>query len=126
MMSPRGIIACGLLALLFSHAGCQAEAVNDVPEDLLGTWTTGAPRYDDRYLKFTSDSVIVGTGEYTSDTYIVVDIKKETEKFRTLYTVSYKKPGGANYKLTFYYDADDGGLLTFKHQEHLIWERERG
>lgn len=126
MMSPRGIIACSLLALLFSHAGCQAEAVTDIPEYLIGTWTTGAPQYDDRYLQFSSNHVMFGTGEYTYDTFTVVDIKKETEKFRTLYTVSYKEPGGARYKLRFYYDADDGGLLTFKNQAHLIWARERG
>jgi len=126
MRSPRGIIACSLLALLFSHAGCQAEAVTDIPEYLIGTWTTGAPQYDDRYLQFSSNHVKFGTGEYTYDTFTVVDIKKETEKFRTLYTVSYKEPGGARYKLRFYYDADDGGLLTFKNQAHLIWARERG
>ena len=126
MRSPRGIIAFSLLALLFSHAGCQAEAVTDIPEYLIGTWTTGAPQYDDRYLQFTSNHVMFGTGEYTYDTFIVVDIKKETEKFRTLYTVSYMEPSGAKYKLRFYYDADNGGLLTFKNQAHLIWARERG
>lgn len=126
MMSPRGIIACALLTLLFSYFGCQSDTVNDLPGELVGTWRTEAPGYGDRYLTLTPGSVIFGTGEYSYDTYTIVDIEKTTEKSRTVYTVYYKEPGGVNYKLKFYYDADDGGLMTFKNQEHLIWARERG
>ncbi len=130
MRSPRGIIACALLTLLFSHFGCQSDTVNDLPGELVGTWRTAAPGYGDRYLTFTPGSVIFGTGESTYNTYAIVDVKKQREKSRTLYTVYHKEPAGEhygeNYKLSFYYDTDDGGLITFKNQAHLIWARDRG
>ncbi len=111
-------------AILATFIGCSPEKDTTVPADLIGVWRTVAPQYADTFLQFTANGVTFGRGEYTDDSYAIVNIENVSEDSRTLYIISYNDLDSEEYKLSFYYDPANGGLITFKNQEHLIWARE--
>ncbi len=121
MTIARALIAFTLLSIL---SGCQAEP--DVPEHLVGTWKTRAPQYADRFVEFTMDSLIFGTGGDSADSYMITKIEEVDDGLQTLYTISYTIPEGQEFRLSFYHDLSKGGVIWFKNQDHLIWTKERG
>ncbi len=121
MTIARALIAFSLLSAL---SGCQAEP--DLPDHLVGTWTTRAPQYADRFLEFRSDSLGFGTGDGSIESYRIASIETVDEGEQTLYTISYANQEGQEYMLSFYHDLRKGGVIWFKNQDHLIWTKERG
>lgn len=121
MTMARTFIVLTLLSVL---SGCQAEL--DVPDQLVGTWKTAAPLYADRFLEIEKEALTFGTGDGSSDSYVIASVEKVNEDNNTLYTISYTNEEGQEYLLSFYHDPRKGGLIWFKHQDHLIWTKERG
>ncbi len=119
-MITRTLIAFTLLSIL---SACQAEP--DVPDHLVGTWKTGALQYKDRFLEFSTDSLVFGTGDGSVDSYMIASIEKVDAGEQTLYTISYTNQEGQEYMLSFYHDLRKGGVIWFKNQDHLIWTKER-
>ncbi|MEE9231251.1 MAG: hypothetical protein V3U86_11155 [Acidobacteriota bacterium] len=121
-MKPKPVFLA--FTILATFIGCSPEKDTTVPADLIGVWRTGAPQYADTFLQFTTNGVTLRKDEYTYDSYAIVNIENVSEDSRTLYTISYEDLDGGEYKLSFYYDPANGGLIRFKNQEHLIWARE--
>ena len=104
---------------------------NDVPAYLIGTWKSGTPGYEDRFMLFTQHSVVFGTGGYAGDVYVVDEI--EISPFaedapggankRELFTIRYMRADKLKISLSFYYDPPPLGVITFKNQENLKWTK---
>jgi hypothetical protein len=126
MSIKQCLIAGSLLLLCLGLSGCQAERTASVPEQLHGVWTTEAHGYADTFLEFTSETMVLGTGLYAANSYLVVNLEEGREEKGSRYTVFYKDIDGEEYQLSFYYDPTNGGVIRFKNQDHLIWAREEG
>ncbi len=110
-------------AILATFIGCSPEKDTTVPADFIGVWKTGAPQYADTFLQVPTNGVTLRKDEYTYESYAIVNIENVSEDSRTLYTISYNDLDSGEYKLSFYYDPENGGLIRFNNQEHLIWAR---
>jgi hypothetical protein len=110
-------------ALQAGLAGCQpAEVV--VPYELVGVWRTRAPQYADRFLEFTEHGLIFGRKDERPAPRPIHAIELTREPGRTLYLVSYRNEHEQDYTLAFYFEWTDGGVITFKHQQHWQWLKE--
>ncbi len=100
--------------------GCQQTAT--VPQQLIGVWTTSAPRYVDRYVEFTINSLIfgIGNGEYRS--HFIHKIKVKQKNNKKLYTFHYKDSEGETWTLRLTYNPDAGGTIQLSNR-NAIWKK---
>ena len=111
-----------LLFILLSFLGCQKEAT--VPQHLIGVWKPVASEheYEDRYLKFTEDSLIFGVGEGREVAHLIRKIKTKKKDNETLYTFYCIDPEKEEWTYTVTYKPDFGGIITMKKRDE-IWKK---
>src|SRR5574341_1493240 len=110
------------LALLLALVGCGPERTKTVPEELIGVWKTQAPDYADRFLELTRDSIRFGTGGDEFYVRSIVGVEKVLEDGSTLYTVFYIDPADPEkyqYKVAFYYDPGNQGVIRYKNRKDI-------
>ncbi len=61
----------------------------DIPEDLIGKWTTSEPRYQDRFFEITKETLTYGLGGDRKDIYFISSMKKSLEGNDILYTITF-------------------------------------
>jgi hypothetical protein len=105
--------------LLLFFVGCEREVV---PQHLMGTWTTSAPGYEDRYLKISAQTIIYGIGDGEEVSYTIDKIKSKQGNGGIEYTFYYKDVEGGKNSLTVTYRPDSGGTLQIKNSVE-IWEK---
>ena len=98
----------------------------DIPENLIGEWTTSAPGYEDRFIEITKETIVYGLGGDKKDVYFISNLETNPERNKLLYTISFKNKDGLEFTRSFYYDPENGGTIQFKHQEHIEWRKEKG
>lgn len=106
------------LFLIF-FVGCKGEVI--VPQHLIGVWETPAPKYADRYMKFTEHTLIYGLGEGGEVSHEIERINVEQGGGGTMYTLYYRDSEGEKWTLTFTYSPDTR-TIQIKNNEEL-WER---
>lgn len=109
------IVSLFLLLLL----GCKGEVV--VPPHLIGVWETPAPKYADRYMKFTEHTLIYGIGEGEEVSQEIEKIDMEQAGGGTLYTFRYRDSEGEKWTLIFTYSPDTR-TIQMKNSD-VIWEQ---
>ena len=122
MKTASVLIALVLVGVLPT---CEPK-IKTVPDHLLGVWHTKHARYADRFLEFRPQSVTFGTGSNASQTYAIEQIEEVSVESETLYTVTYLDTNLEEYRLSFFYPAASGGILSFKNQEGLTWKKTEG
>jgi hypothetical protein len=95
----------------------------DFSKDLIGKWTTSAPRYQDRFFEITKETLIYGLGGDKIDVYLISSIEESLEGNNRLYTINYKNTDGLKFTQSFYYHPENGGSIQLKHQEHIEWRK---
>ena len=95
----------------------------DIPENLIGKWTTSAPGYEDRFIEITKETFVYGLGGDKIDVYFISNLETNPEGNKLLYTISFKNKDGLEFTRSFYYDSENGGAIKFKHQEHIEWRK---
>jgi len=95
----------------------------DIPENLIGKWTTSAPGYEDRFLEITKETLTYGLGGDKEDIYFISNLETNPEKNKLPYTINFKNKDGLEFTRSFYYDPENGGAIQFKHQEHIKWRK---
>ena len=111
-----------VLVLLVSCLACD-RGIKSPPDDLLGVWTTDAPAFEGRYLKFEKDRVLFGVGHDklpAIQQILGIDVRQDGK--RTLYTLHSMDADGAH-ELVFVYDPADGGTLRIKNQRAVVWKK---
>jgi hypothetical protein len=95
----------------------------DIPENLIGKWTTSAPGYEDRFIEITKETFVYGLGGDKKDVYFISNLETNPERNKLLYTISFKNKDGLEFTRSFYYDSENGEAIKFKHQEHIQWRK---
>jgi hypothetical protein len=103
---------------LIAAFACAQEAT--VPEALMGEWRTPAPRYEDRYLRFTTSSLAFGIGDGQEVCHPIRKIEAAKEHSATVYTVHYMDSEGkeSTLRLTYRFDAEETIQLNNRNE---IW-----
>lgn len=94
-----------------------------LPDDLVGHWTTSAPKYTDRFLELSEVVVIFGTGEDNIDVNFISSVDKRVEGGSTLYTINYHDPKGMDGQVSFYWNPSEK-VIRLKNQKRIVWEKE--
>jgi len=97
----------------------------DIPVNLTGKWTTSASGYQDRFIELTKETLVYGLGGDKKDVYLISSIKKGLEGNNILYTINFKNTDGLKFSRSFYYHPEHGGIIQFRHQEHIEWHKEK-
>ncbi|MEA3230407.1 MAG: hypothetical protein U9Q05_01445 [Thermodesulfobacteriota bacterium] len=100
------LFAGGMIVLMMiALSACQQEI--KVPPDLIGVWHTFAPKYKDRYIEFTDNTLIFHIGNDGEIVHAINKMKFENENFLKLYTFYYQDSEGEKWTLSLSYDPDN-------------------
>ena len=108
-----------ILTLIAPFACTQGVTV---PEALMGEWRTPAPRYEDRYLRFTTSSLAFGIGDGQEVSHPIRKIKATKEHHATVYTVHYSDSEGDESTLMLTYRFDTEETIQLKNRNE-IWKK---
>ena len=120
-MRRTGIVI--VFAVLAALVACGPERTKTPPDELIGTWKTSAPKYADTFIELTRTTITFGAGEAGSHVRSIAAVEKVREDGNILYTVFYVDQGGQEYKLAFYFDPANGGVMRWKNQKSIAWTR---
>ena len=119
-MKLAGALIIGVF--LLSSLGCSPEKEVVVPEELIGQWSTSAPRYADRHFEFTKKSLIFKVGDEETGIHKVKELEQFSDGNATWYTITYLSLG-EKYKFSFsLYPAEDG-IIKIVNQANVQWAR---
>ena len=124
-MRKRWLIATVIAFTIFvSHCG-DKEISSD---ELLGVWTTPAPKYADRSFGLRKESITFGIGEGNFKTYFIkkIHVKQFPQDNSRLYTIYYEDEEGNDCTFAFYYYHENGGIIRLKNQREIEWKKEQG
>jgi len=91
--------------------------------DLQGVWTTTHPRYQDRFLQFSTGTIAFGWGEAGAGAYAIDEFDSEPAENSTLVHIRYVDLAMTDYQLSFYYVDQSGGTIWMKNQKGVYWNR---
>jgi hypothetical protein len=121
-LRSRLVPILGLLLLV----ACLREQERTVPDELLGTWTTGVPGYADRHLRIGRDEIAFGTGDHAEVLNLLVGIdSRPADEGRTRYTLFYRSLEGVDAELTLTVAPGTPTRLQLDYRE-AVWTRNGG
>jgi hypothetical protein len=94
-------------------------------DEFVGVWNTTAINYEDRFFKISDSTIAFGIGDGKQDIYYIQAVTQTLEDKKHLYTISYENIEKTDFKLSFYYDRDAGGVIRFKNQMDIEWTRDK-
>lgn len=94
-----------------------------LPAEVVGTWTTTAPGYEDRKIQFQPTQLRFYTGPAAFSTHDVRRVQSTGRTGVTIYTVDYGSADGTA-TLTFQYVSGRRPAIRLRHQT-FVWWRER-
>lgn len=104
-------------------AGCGGEPGEDLPEKVLGTWSTARAPYEGRSFRIARDSIYFETMDGFFEGYPIEEVDISTDEGRLLFTVVYRSPADREYDFSFYYDTPGGGQIRFKNRQAVPWDK---
>jgi hypothetical protein len=120
-MKLKGFVGFLIVTALL---GCEIWKNKAIPEELLGVWTTSAPRCEDCLLVIKDGVIIFQNGISYIDINYIKDIKKFPENGKTLYIIYYDDIEGVDNKLSLFHSKTaGGGVIRFKNQRKVKWTR---
>lgn len=90
------------------------------PEELIGSWTTTAPGYEDKVLLITKNGLAFNAGEGAAEGQAIRQVETIPDGPRTFYTIVYGTSRSDEQVLSFHYHSRKH-TITFKTQSHLVW-----
>ena len=118
-----GVWAWTIVALFGSLMSCAGPKITEVPDELVGVWTTTAGDYRGRSLELRNRSVLFGTGEGSPSPDTVVEVTREPDDGETAYTIVARDQAGDDFKLHLLYDAAQSEL-RLKNRPEVKWTKE--
>ncbi|MBW2490544.1 MAG: hypothetical protein JRE65_05290 [Deltaproteobacteria bacterium] len=97
----------------------------DIPENLIGKWTTSEPRYEDRFFEIKKETIVYGLGGDKQDVYFVSNLETRLQGNQILYTLSCKDTDGLKFTRSFFYELINGGVIRFKNQKNIKWMKKK-
>jgi hypothetical protein len=114
------ILALGIIGGVISNLGNAPSC----PDELIGSWTTTAPGYEDKVLLITKSGLAFNAGEGVVEGQAVRRLEAIPDGLGTLYTIVYGTSRSDEQALSFHYHSREH-TITFKTQSHLVWTRNR-
>ena len=116
----------GVLVLLVTLAIIFCSNDSRVTLDkFYGLWKTTAENYEDRFFEITDSTIAFGIGNGKQDIYYIQAVTKTVEDKQNLYTITCENIEETDFKLSFYYDRNAGGVIRFKNQMDIEWTRDK-
>jgi hypothetical protein len=122
-MKKTRFIAVLITLIVFGWQCGNNEISSD---DLIGVWKTSEPKYTDRSFEITKGTITFGIGEGNFEIYSIKKIRMEkiAEEKSILYTIYYENSDGDENIFAFYYTPEKGGIIRFKNQRQIEWEKQ--
>jgi hypothetical protein len=95
----------------------------DMPQALIGEWTTEAPNYAGRSFKLDKMTVTFDLGDDGARVYPLVKLKQRMEGSREYFEVVYGQNSEPEQILRFDYRRAEGGTIHISHQKNVVWTR---
>lgn len=120
--------ALGILMVICLFSGCGGELI---PPELIGTWTTSAPRYESVSMEITTETIIFRDGRGYAGVNRITGLERKEEKDGALYEMAYEGDEGGPFMLSFYLKEARRGkdlqtVIVYKNQKNLTWTKEAG
>ncbi|GMR12052.1 MAG: hypothetical protein BMS9Abin29_0239 [Gemmatimonadota bacterium] len=110
--------------LLLLTAGCEPPALEEVPTELLGRWTTTDARYADRAFEITPETFYLGQGDDRFVSYTILRIRIIPRRDKSpVHSVEYRDESGDETAFQFLVSDEQGGTIRFPNQRELVWRR---
>ncbi len=120
IFGARSLLPLPLLLMV----GCEPPAFEEVPTDLIGRWTTTAPRYADRAFEITPETFYLSQGEDLFVAYEILQIRIiRSNDQPPVHSVEYRDESGAETSFDFLVSDDEGGTIQFTNQKGMLWRR---
>ncbi len=115
-----------LATLVFGQIACAPAQATPVPPELIGVWETDNEKYFDRFFTIRGTTITFGTGEGTSETYLITRVERIPFVGDNLYTVEYTNPEGDPYRFSFFFfGGGEQHQIRLKNQRYIVWMRSR-
>ena len=96
----------------------------DIPDGMVGRWTTTVPTYADRSFTVAKDSVTFLTSAQDSTIYPILDVRSRSAEQGTGYTIYYAS-FGADLEFSVVFTDGPDPTIQFINQREMIWKKER-
>ncbi len=97
--------------------------VQTIPENLIGTWITTAPGYEERYMEFEEEKLTIGTGPESIELNFITEVQSTEQGGEISYSIRYRNVQQIPFELHLAYLRENGGKFTIRHLENIIWRR---
>jgi len=120
-------IIVGAILLGISLVGCHKPEPLRLPPELLGRWTTTAPKYADRYFELRANhTAVFGLGGRRVDVSPIVAIELVRDGDFLQYHISHLSEVGEVYRFSLSYHPARPSELRFVNQPNIVWTKGRG
>ncbi|MGD9039434.1 MAG: hypothetical protein PVH82_07350 [Desulfobacteraceae bacterium] len=118
----RGFLA---LAISIFLLGCQPKEDETLPPELMGVWTSPAPRFKYDTLELSKENIVFTSGRFQDfiSVNFIVKVEKRPERNHVFYTIHYENIEGQKYKFSFYYYPTKGNVIRLKNQLEFEWKK---
>jgi hypothetical protein len=112
-----------LTALVLGLGGCEGGTRLDlVPNELVGTWTTDAPGYDERALEIFEDGLVIWAEGVMIESRVLRTVRRWDRAGLASYRFEYLDSDGGLTDFEFDFRAADG-LIRIRNQPDIAWRR---
>ena len=119
------IPSCALFIILTTSLFLCGGDTRVALDQFFGVWKTTALNYEDRFFEISDSTITFGTGNGKQDICYIQAATKTVEDKNILYTITYANLEETDFKLSFYYKKDHGGVIQFKNQMDIEWTRDK-
>lgn len=105
--------------------GCQPKEDETLPPELIGVWTSAAPRFKDDTLELSKEHIVFTSGEFQDfiSVNFIQKVEKKPERNHIAYTIHFENIEGQKYKFSFYYYPAKGHVIRLKNQVEFEWRK---
>jgi hypothetical protein len=123
--SPKLRVIFLILTIPILLLGCQPKEDETLPAELMGVWTSAAPRFKNDTLELSKENIVFTSGEFQDfiSVNFITKVEKRPERNHVAYTIHYENIEGQKYKLSFYYYPNKGNAIRLKNQLEFEWKR---
>ena len=125
LLRSHSFLLWATAAVVGSLVSCGGQKLTEVPEELIGIWTTTATEYDGRSLELRSKYVVIGTGDGSADADPVVEVVVNRTAGTTAYTIVSSDREGDDFNLHLVYDTAQR-VLYLKNRPRAKWTKQGG
>jgi hypothetical protein len=116
-LSLSAILVMGLQLVVMR---IDRDVLEAPPPDIIGTWETDDPRYEDKDFVISAEHLAIGYGDGQSSTHVIRSISAEQTGDTWAYEITYGSPDGDQ---AFDFFLRPGGVLQLRNPPEVVWRR---